>query len=141
MTPIALAAVPLAAGLLLAVARTRLTVLTVQGSSMSPSLLDGDRVLLLRSRRLPRRGAIVAVRTTGLSGDRSADLAAELPDLMVKRLVAVAGDPCPPNRAGSAERVPAGRVFLRGDNRRSLDSRTWGTIPQERVIGRVMRKL
>lgn len=35
--------------------------------------------------------------------------------------------------------VPEGQLFLMGDNRgSSLDSRTWGTIPQEYLMGKVV---
>lgn len=45
------------------------------------------------------------------------------------------------NRYGvtSAFRVPEGNYFCMGDNREnSLDSRSWGTVPRENVIGRAM---
>jgi signal peptidase I len=47
----------------------------------------------------------------------------------------------PANRgeaSGGPWRVPAGEYFLAGDNRRlSCDSRRWGTVPRDRLIGPV----
>jgi signal peptidase I len=64
-------------------------------------------------------------------------------DYMVKRLVALPGDPVPPMTSlARTDRVPAGHVVVVGDNRaRSLDSRTVGYFRAGAVIGVVLRKL
>ncbi len=85
----------------------------VEGRSMAPALLPGDRLLVVRTRH-PRVGDMVAV-----------------PDprhphrLLVKRVAAMRG----------------GFVELRGDNRQaSTDSRMFGDVPQRLVRGRVVRR-
>jgi signal peptidase I len=123
----------------------------VASTSMEPTLRPGDHVLVdKRAYRhgLPGRGDLVV-----FDGTRS---------LVVKRVVAVAGDsvgiedgvlvvngrpvPEPAVDRRSVDgmyygpvRVPDGTVFLLGDNRRhSVDSRTFGPVPVEKVTGRVI---
>jgi signal peptidase I len=52
---------------------------------------------------------------------------------------AVAGNPAlPAMRSFAPVRVPAGRYFMMGDNRDdSYDSRFWGTVDRNQIIGRV----
>ena len=109
----AMAALAVAAGLfaVLRVARPRRVLVT--GMSMAPTLLPGDRLLVVRSRRL-RPGDLVAVADPRRSGR-----------LLVKRVAAVSG----------------GLVELRGDNpRHSTDSRVFGRVPRRSVRGRVVRR-
>ncbi|CAN5564576.1 hypothetical protein BH23ACT7_BH23ACT7_20480 [soil metagenome] len=83
----------------------------VTGSSMAPALLPGDRLLLVRTRRL-RPGDLAVVRDPR-QPRRS----------VVKRVAAVGAD---------------GAVDVRGDNAAaSTDSRTWGPVPPDLVVGRV----
>ena len=85
----------------------------VSGPSMLPTLRPGDRLLVARSRRL-RPGDIVVVRDP-----RS------LSNLVCKRVVAA--DPR--------------HIVVRGDNAEaSTDSRAFGPVPTEWVIGRVLRR-
>jgi signal peptidase I len=66
--------------------------------------------------------------------------------MLLKRVVALAGDRIPPEWAdpdvhglGGAV-VPAGCVVVLGDNRpTSWDSRHYGFVPRERMIGVVVR--
>jgi signal peptidase I len=64
---------------------------------------------------------------------------------MLKRVVAVAGDPTPERfaaaaRVRTATAVPPGQVLLSGDNTgASLDSRIFGYVPTARVLGTVGR--
>ena len=108
-----MAAVAATAGFLavLRVARPRRVVVT--GMSMAPTLLPGDRLLVVPSRRL-RPGDLVAVPDPRRSGR-----------LLVKRVVALSG----------------GLVELRGDDpRHSTDSRVFGRVPRRSVRGRVVRR-
>lgn len=85
----------------------------VRGASMSPTLEPGDRLLVVRARRL-RVGQLVAV-----PDPRRPSL------LLVKRIAAVRGD----------------MVELRGDNRRaSTDSSVFGDVPERAVVGRAIRR-
>jgi signal peptidase I len=113
-------------------------VTNVRGASMSPTFHDGDRLLTIRRSlfRSLRPGDIVVCQLpTGYS----------LPDggsrpLVVKRVAATAGQP-QPNAQGSG-RVPAGHIFVVGDSPQySFDSSDFGPIPQEHVVGVVVRRL
>jgi len=123
----------------------------VESASMEPTLRAGDH-LLVDDRAYrdapPRRGDLVVFEESGAT--------------LVKRVVAVAGDTVAIEDGvlevnGSAveepavdpktvdgmyygpARVPAGTVFVLGDNRRhSVDSRQFGPVPVARVTGRVI---
>jgi signal peptidase I len=123
-----------------AVARRVLILTTVDGSSMTPDLRSGDRVLVRRTRR-PRRGRVALLRYPRLpSGAPVGE------QLLLKRVVAVAGDRVPPGWAdpdvhglGGAV-VPGGCAVVLGDNRpASWDSRHYGFVPRERLVGVVVR--
>jgi signal peptidase I len=130
---------------------------TVRSDSMTPTLRAGDQLLAEKvSPRLHRfaRGDVVVLEPPG-----SQDA------LMVKRVVALAGD-----RVGLADGrlvvngtrvqeayvdlatvdgvyfgpvvVPSGALFVMGDNRAvSVDSRDFGAVPEDRVVGRMVLKL
>ncbi|WP_410609945.1 S26 family signal peptidase [Amycolatopsis sp. lyj-109] len=129
----------LAAGSVLA-ARRRPIMTTVDGPGMAPTLLSGDRVLVRRTRR-PRRGQVALLRFPQLpSGAPAGD------QLLLKRVVAVAGDRLPPGWADpdvhglGGEVVPGGCAVVLGDNRpASWDSRHYGFVPRERIVGVVVR--
>jgi nickel-type superoxide dismutase maturation protease len=89
--------------------RRRVRHVVVAGTSMSPTLLPGDRLLTLRTGRAPRVGGLA------LSPDPRA------PErMLIKRVHAIAD----------------GRVDLRGDHTfASTDSRTFGTVPLRAVGG------
>jgi len=134
MIPLLLAALGIgAATAAWAVLRRRFVAVTVEGLSMRPTLAPGDRVLVRRARLdAVRPGQIVVLGN---------------PDLMIKRVVAVPGDPVPDlgatGVAGSGERtVPPGKLVVLGDNPAfSLDSRRLGYLPGERLLGVVVRRL
>ncbi|GLY40515.1 S26 family signal peptidase [Amycolatopsis sp. NBRC 101858] len=129
------------AGLLAAFAARRLLILTtVDGSSMAPALRSGDRVLVRRTRR-PRRGRVALLRYPPLPSGAPAG-----EQLLLKRVVAVAGDRLPSEWADpdvhglGGTVVPAGCAVVLGDNRpSSWDSRHYGFVPRERVVGVVVR--
>ncbi len=91
----------------------------VHGASMSPTLRDGDRLLILRSLRLlrkPRAGLLVLARPRALDGRE-----------VVKRLVRVEGLP--------GDR----RYWLAGDNQlASTDSRHFGAVTGSEISGWVL---
>ena len=82
----------------------------VDGDSMRPALIPGDRVLVLRTGRY-RPGHVVA-----LADPRTGRT-------IIKRVVATDG----------------GEVVVRGDNAAaSTDSRTFGPVPRAAVLGRAV---
>ncbi|MBO84078.1 MAG: peptidase S24 [Deltaproteobacteria bacterium] len=81
----------------------------VRGRSMSPALPDGTTVLA--AHRTPVEGSIVV---------------AQLPEsgqVIVKRVVRIEAD---------------GRLFLRGDGEITTDSRDYGALPADAVLGVVV---
>lgn len=128
-----LLAVPIALALW---GRARLRVVEVRGHSMNPTYSDGDRVLVRCGSA--RSGRPVVFRRPELAGTVGADV-----DWLVKRAVATAGQPVPASLAGTvADRVvPAGRLLVRGDNPRSVDSRHFGYVAEADVLGTAICRL
>ena len=129
----------IAAGLVaaaaLVTARRVLLVVRVEGASMEPTYRSGDAVLALRRGRRPVRSGDVVVCRPPAGAPRPGAL-------LIKRVVAVAGEPMPPvNEPSALVTVPAGHVFVRGDAARSLDSRQFGPVPLDHVIGHVIASL
>ncbi|NUR61253.1 MAG: signal peptidase I [Catenulispora sp.] len=131
-------------------ARRALVLITVSGSSMSPTYTDGEKLLVRRSS--PQVGDVVVFRHPQLSrsarkGSATAG-ATTRPDVdwMVKRVVAVPGDLVPEEflravRAAEPQPVvPFGHLLVRGDNPRSLDSRHFGYVPAADVLGVAVRR-
>lgn len=135
--------------LLFFLARLSLLVVTVQGESMTPTLLPGERVLVWRlwpAFRL-REGQIVLVSQE----DKSFQAAPYL-----KRILALQGEiralrPRLEHDSSKALhhaqreqtwQIPAGHVFVCGDNlEHSIDSRVWGPLPRRRIMGIMVKKL
>jgi len=121
----------------LVLVRRRFLTVTVTGRSMEPTLYDGDRVLVRRSPVEAVRAGQLVVLASPHAGTA----------WMIKRALAVPGDPVPRARvaalAGAAEpRVPADRLVVVGDNARfSDDSRRWGYLPGPLLLGIVVRHL
>ncbi|GAA2274988.1 S26 family signal peptidase [Nonomuraea roseoviolacea subsp. roseoviolacea] len=120
-------------------------VLTVSGASMEPTLRAGDRVRVRRSPgAVPQRGDVVVVEEPGPCRPGEGRDGA-MARWVVKRVAAVAGDPEPPylpawDRQPSGL-VPRGRLVLLGDNPAgSRDSRHYGTVRADQVLGVVVRR-
>ncbi|MBK5092152.1 MAG: signal peptidase I [Actinobacteria bacterium] len=119
----------------------------VRGSSMQPTLREGDRVFVVKYSfgTTPDRGDVVVLKNV-----RGAD------EMLIKRAVAIAGDQVTSsdgtlvvngkyrhrntNSYVSTEYsliVPDGFVFVMGDNEaHSYDSRSFGPIPVQDVVGK-----
>ncbi|GAA3727596.1 hypothetical protein GCM10022225_06180 [Plantactinospora mayteni] len=120
-------------------------VVTVRGPSMVPTYQHGDRLLARRrAGRRVRVGQVVVV-----------DLPERLRPIpewvtpeeslanrrVIKRVAAVAGDPVP-FRIDDSPVVPPGQLVLLGDNPDgSGDSRLYGYVPTDAVVGVVLRPL
>lgn len=134
--------------------RRRFVVADVHGPSMAPTLVAGDRVLVrtVHPGRI-RAGDIVVLERATL------DSAWLLPpasggwsrrEWLIKRVAATAGDPVPAavvpavaaalGPAGAV--VPPGQLVVLGDNAaQSVDSRHYGWLPADRVLGVLHRRL
>ena len=114
--------------------RRRFVVVTIVGRSMEPTFVQGDRVLARRVSldHVASGDVVVLTSTTG--------------DWIIKRAVAVPGDPIPRNRvpmlASVAEAVvPPKRLVLLGDGAQSIDSRHLGYFDAGQLVGVVVRRL
>jgi signal peptidase I len=142
---------PLAIAIVLAFGvRAALRLYVIPSSSMAPTLVPGDHIVVTPYRfgKKPNRGDVIVFRSP-----RTAD------ELMIKRVIGTPGD-LVETRAGrvivcghaltepyvaaqamsgviSPQIIPANSYFVLGDNRAdSLDSRSWGVLPREAVLGR-----
>jgi len=114
-------------------ARQRLVLVLVCGNSMAPTLRDGDLLLVRRTLgRSLRRGEVVVFANPRADGDLA------WPQWLVKRVTALAGDEVPTDDHGGV-RVPEGCYYVRGDNADSLDSRHFGYVRSEAVLGVPLR--
>jgi len=113
-------------------------IVTVFGSSMSPTFHSGQRLLARRVRSGAgcRRGDAVVFLLTAKQLEHRAP---GDPPHRVKRVAAVAGDPVPDwlrLALGSAatDRIPPGHVAVAGDNARSQDSRHLGFVETRAIV-------
>ncbi|QYC44224.1 signal peptidase I [Nonomuraea coxensis DSM 45129] len=131
-----------------AVARRRLVVVQVSGQSMLPTYRPGDRVLVRRVAGAKLGRGQVAVFESAQEGRwRTGPLPAPKDARwLIKRVAALPGDPVPPEVARAVDApegalVPGGRLVVIGDGSLSADSRHWGYLPADRVLGVVVRRL
>lgn len=131
----------------------------ISSGSMEPTLQIGDHLVvdkLTYRRREPRTGEIVLFRMPE-------GLLADSPDVMVKRVIAAAGQQVQvtggrvlidgealaegylaesPSYEWGPTEVPPHSLFVLGDNRNaSADSHVWGFLPRDAVVGRVALRL
>ncbi|TWP52155.1 peptidase S24 [Lentzea tibetensis] len=107
--------------------RRRFMLVTVRGDSMMPTLRPDQRVLVRLGRPFSADDVVV-FRT-----------AAEHVSLMIKRVAAAPGEAVPDDMRDVVGDVvvPDGFVLVRGDNPLSVDSRTFGYLPADAVVGLV----
>src|SRR6266508_3460943 len=106
------------AGLIVAARRARLEPLLVRGDSMRPTLDPGQRIAVGPVRGALRRGEVVLLRRAGLE--------------MVKRVVGLPGE----HVRLLDVRLGGDELAVLGDSRgHSTDSRSFGAVPSEDVIG------
>lgn len=99
----------------------------ISGNSMEPTLLDGELVVFYRLDREYRKDDIVIIQ-------REDNIQ------YVKRIAACGNERVETSEEGVEipYEVPAGAYFVLGDNREdSIDSRTFGVIRHEEIVGRV----
>ncbi|MFJ3085273.1 S24/S26 family peptidase [Streptomyces sp. NPDC086838] len=128
------------------VARKLLVVLTVAGSSMEPAYRCGDRLLMLRRPlgRAPDGTVLVLRGPLGAQGSEPGEGAAA--SLIVKRLGAGPGRPVPGVAltavgASPGAMVPPGLLVALADSPAGTDSRTWGYLTEDTVVGTVICRL
>ena len=142
---------PLAIAIVLAFfVRSTLRLYVIPSSSMAPTLVTGDHIVVMPYRfgSKPESGDVVVFQSPRAAGE-----------LMVKRVIGTPGDLvesrdghvvvrghaiAEPYVAAQAttgaiapQIIPADCYFVLGDNRGdSLDSRSWGVLPRSSVLGR-----
>lgn len=108
--------------------RAVFTTATVVGSSMSPALRDGQRLLIVYARwRHVRLGDVIVFTNPRKHAE---------PPYLIKRVVAKSGEVSPFDHA----LVPPHHVIVRGDNPVSLDSRQLGPINECDILGVCVRQ-
>lgn len=141
---------PLAVALVLAaLVRGALHIYSIPSASMAPTLAVGDRIVVTRYfASAPERGHVIVFRSPGDGRELLVKRVIGAPgDLVDSRLgrVRVGGYTLPEpyvlreaaTGAIASQIVASDSYFVLGDNRdESVDSRSWGVVPRDRVVGR-----
>jgi signal peptidase I len=111
----------------------------VPSGSMIPTILEGDRIFVDR-RAYDLRVPFTEQRVTTYADPKRGDIVVFTSPvdgrLLVKRVAGVPGDEVR-DIHGYRKVVPARHYFMAGDNEaNSFDSRYWGCVPRERILGR-----
>lgn len=153
--------------LALAALRRGFVMVAVSGASMLPAFRPGDRVLVRRTgHRGIEVGGVVVLRSPasepgqwvpaeqpvtagGVAAARSARRAGRaassgplVGSWVIKRVAALPGDPVPGlmrSATVGVPVVPSGQLLVTADSDGGTDSRRWGFIPVNRVLGPVVR--
>jgi signal peptidase I len=141
---------PIAIAIVLAIAaRAALHIYAIPSASMAPTLEPGDQIVVTRYLASePERGHVIVFHSPAVEGELLVKRIAGLPgDLVDSRLgrLRIGGHTVPepyvlhPAMTGAipAQIVPAGSYFVLGDHREdSVDSRSWGFVPRDHIVGR-----
>jgi signal peptidase I len=146
-------AAALGAGGALAARALGLRPVQVVSTSMAPEIDYGDWIVVKSlgssARRDIHRGEIVMFRfplgTSGRAVKRVVAIAGDRVAITPRSVtvndhrIAIAGAPSPYAAGPRVQRVPPGHVFLLGDNaRHSIDSRSFGAVPDSELVGRML---
>ena len=129
----------------------------IPSESMLPTLKVNDRLIIDKvsyNFNQPQRGDIVVFNPTDTLKEQ------KFTDAFIKRIIGLPGDQvmvksgkvlvndkplietyinAPPKDDYDEVTVPPNSYFVMGDNRNnSLDSRSWGVVPKDRIIGRAV---
>ncbi|HEV2376783.1 MAG TPA: S26 family signal peptidase [Streptosporangiaceae bacterium] len=146
-----------------AVVRRRFVVVHIMGASMQPTYADGDRVLVRRRRDRLSVGSVVVLRPPRDGSPRGRPLGgawrhsflaegtagagateAIRNGWLIKRVAALPGDPVPESVRAATNGVtvvPAGALVVLSDNPGGADSRRWGFVAADDLLGAVTAKL
>ena len=135
----------------------------IDGSSMEPTLVQGERLLVNRFVYFRSPGSLFGDENYLFAGPQRGDIVVFHPPTgaetdFVKRIVGIPGDwidldgesvyvngvvtdyvdqSTARRREDYPVQVPESEYFVLGDNRRvSVDSRNWGLVPAESIVGR-----
>lgn len=128
--------------------RHKFVMVSVSGTSMKPTFQPGDRMIVHRrsAEDLEIGDVVVFQHPLAYDGWESLPMPRCIANgqWAVKRVAALPGDIVPDSVRISMRcpyRVPIGKIVVLADDDRGYDSRQWGFIPLERVLGSVAWKL